>query len=51
MPSLKHDYYPAGRNYYTCNSKTIKSVSVSVSVIDFVINSEEIQECRCNGVM
>ena len=39
-------YYPAGRNYYTCSSKTIKSVSVSV--IYFVINSEAIQECKCN---
>ena len=40
-------HYPAGRKYYTCTSKTIKSVSVSV--IFFVINSETIQECKCNG--
>ena len=39
--------YPAGRNYYTCNWKTIKSVSASV--ILFVINSETVQECKCNG--
>ena len=34
-------------HYYTCNSKTIKSVNVSV--IFFVINAETIQECKCNG--
>ena len=27
--------YPAGRNYYTCNSKTIKSVSVSLTQKQF----------------
>ena len=40
-------FYPAGRNYYTCNSKAIKSVSVSV--VFFVVNSETIQECKRNG--
>ena len=38
---------PCGPNYYTCHSKPIKNVSVSVTF--FVTSSETIQECKCYG--
>ena len=40
-------HYPAGRKHYTCNSMAIKSARVSANFS--VINSETIQECKCNG--